>query len=532
MATVNAALGIDTTLVGMEQKSKLRKHFRRFDMLFFLICTLVGFDTIGTVAKNGAQGFTWLIFLGLTFFIPYAFLTAELGSAFPEEGGSYIWTRLAFGRFVAAVNALLYWVSNPIWLGGTLSLTAVTTFSTFFAPLTGVWQYLFALVFIWFSVTAAILSFNIGKWIPTVGAYARVIVLGFFTISTVLYALRHGVHGFGGADFAPTYVAFIAIVPVLFFNYVGFELPNAAGDEMIDPQRDVPFTVIRSAIGAILLYGAPILSILLVLPQSQITGLAGFLDAAKSVFTVYGGHIAANGAPTLSGVGLVIGDVTALLFIWGLASSGTTWLMGADRAQAVASYDGAGPRVLGTISARFGTPVAVNLLSGIVGTLIMVVATYFSGGNSNAYFAAVLGLAISTTSLSYLAVFPALIKLRYSHPHVPRPYRVPFGKAGVWFCGVVTTFWALLAAVVLIWPGFGTGLFGTGGNPDDALAGLQFAHQRLQYELTQILPLVVILVVGVIFYALGRDTRAQVVRPGRVHVAEPTQLEGSGSALA
>jgi len=42
----------------------------------------------------------------------------------------------------------------------------------------------------------------------------------------------------------------------------------------------------------------------------------------------------------------------------------------------------------------------------------------------------------------------------------------------------------------------------------------------------------VILVVGVIFYALGRDTRAQVVRPGRVHVAEPTQLEGSGSALA
>jgi hypothetical protein len=67
---------------------------------------------------------------------------------------------------------------------------------------------------------------------------------------------------------------------------------------------------------------------------------------------------------------------------------------------------------------------------------------------------------------------------------VERPYRVPGGMAGAWICSVVPTFWALLATVALIWPGFGVNWFGGGGNPNDNLAALSFSHQRLQYELT------------------------------------------------
>src|SRR5262249_52763368 len=153
-----------------------------------------------------------------------------------------------------AINALIYWISNPIWLGGTLTITAVTAFGKFFTPLNTAWQYVFSLIFIWFAVVAAILSFGIGKWIPTVGAWGRILVLGFFTFSAIIHAIELGVHGFGPSPFGHSYAAFIALVPVLFFNYVGFELPNAAGDEMKDPQRDVPFTVARSAVGAIVLY--------------------------------------------------------------------------------------------------------------------------------------------------------------------------------------------------------------------------------------------------------------------------------------
>jgi hypothetical protein len=81
--------------------------------------------------------------------------------------------------------------------------------------------------------------------------------------------------------------------------------------------------------------------------------------------------------------------------------------------------------------------------------------------------------------------------------------------AGAWICSVVPTFWALLATVALIWPGFGINWFGGGGDPNDNLAALSFSHQRLQYELTQVVPLAVIVGVGVVFYFLGGNTRRE-----------------------
>jgi glutamate:GABA antiporter len=505
-----AQLVVQTTASALREKAKLRRHFRRFDMVFFLICTVVTLDTIGAVASNGAQGFTWLLFLAVFFFLPYALSIAELGSAFPQEGGPYVWTRLAFGRPLAAVNSVIYWVSNPIWVGGSLTIVSLAAVGAFFTPIGGAWQYVYAVVFIWFTIGTAIVSLQYGKWVPTAGAWARGAVLVFFEVSVILYAAKHGLHGFGGHAFLPTYVVFIAVVPVLFFNFAGMEVPSAAGEEMTNPRRDVPFSIAWSGLATVLAYGLPVLSIVLVLPASQVTGLSGFLDAAKAVFTVYGGHVAASGTATLTGAGLVLGRITAVVFVFALASAGATWIMGADRTEAVASFDGGGPRVLGRFSARFGTPVAMNLLSGVVATVLMVAAFQITGGNADKYFAAVLGLTISTTTISYVFIFPALIKLRYSRPEVERPYRVPGATAGAWLCSVVPTFWALLATVALIWPGFGVGWFGTGGNPNDDLAALSFSHQRTAYELSQIVPLAVIIVVGVIFYALGRPTRQNV----------------------
>ena len=49
--------------------------------------------------------------------------------------------------------------------------------------------------------------------------------------------------------------------------------------------------------------------------------------------------------------GPVLGWVGAFVFIWVLFASGTAWIMGAGRAQAAACLDGAGPAVLGRISA-------------------------------------------------------------------------------------------------------------------------------------------------------------------------------------
>ena len=43
-----------STQMAVEEKQKLIKSMRRFDMLFFTVCALVGLDTLGQVSGFGA----------------------------------------------------------------------------------------------------------------------------------------------------------------------------------------------------------------------------------------------------------------------------------------------------------------------------------------------------------------------------------------------------------------------------------------------------------------------------------------------
>ncbi|MFC0113670.1 APC family permease [Kibdelosporangium aridum] len=492
-----------------KQRSRLRKSLRRVDVVFFLLCTLVGLDTIGSVAAKGPEGLTWMVILAVVFFLPYGLLVAELGTAFPVEGGPYVWTKLAFGRRVAGVNQVLYWLTNPVWVGGSLTVIALTTFETFFADLGQVGTYVVGLIFIWLGVLAVAMSLRIGKWVPTAGAIARIVLLGFFTVSVVVYGLKHGVQPLSASGFAPSYVGFIALVPFVIYNYVGFELPSTATEEMSDPRRTVPFAILRSGIGAVLLYGGPILGILLVVPADRIGSLSGFIDACKMVLTVYGGSVDPSGAVTLTGAGQVFGTICAAGLIIGLLTSGVGWAIGAHRAQAVACADGAGPRWLGEISAKRGTPIRVNVLSGVLASVTMVLALSLTGGSSEKYFAAGLGLTISMTFVSYVVTFPSLLVLRKKMPDVPRPFRVPGGWGTATVVTMLPTLLVAFTVATLIWPGLGVGWFGTDGNPDDSLP-TAFAGERLSYTLSQLIPLGAAVVIGVLFVLWGRlQTKTQ-----------------------
>ncbi|MFG2136561.1 APC family permease [Streptomyces sp. NPDC048650] len=406
----------------------------------------------------------------------------------------------------ASAGRALQWLSNPVWLGGSLCIIALTTWEQFFTPLPGVWKYVAGLAFIWVGALAVVRSVRVGRWVPIAGAVARIVLLGFFLVSVVVHAARHGVHPLPAGEFAPTYTGFVALVPVLIFHYVGFELPSTAAEEMTNPQRDIPLSILRSGTASLVLYGGPILGILVVLPGERIGSLGGFVDACKAVFTVYGGQVAADGTVTLTGFGAVFGGIAAAGLVVGVLTSGVTWAMGAHRAQAVACADGAGPTWLGTFSERHGTPVRVNVLSAVIASAPLVVALRLTGGDGEKYFAAGLGLTISTTFISYVITFPSLLVLRRKYPDTPRPYRVPGGRAGVLAVTVLATGLVAFTVVVLLWPGFGVGWFGTAGSPAAALPE-SFAGHRLQYTLSQVVPLLFFLGVGLVFVALGARNR-------------------------
>ncbi|MGY0492037.1 APC family permease [Streptomyces sp. WG-D5] len=431
--------------------SHLRRSLRRFDITAMAVAAVISFDTIGQIATGGGEAATWTAAIALFFLLPYALLFAETGAAFPQEGGPYVWVKLALGRPAAALTTLFYWVTNPIWLGGSLVFLAAETWDGFVFHLgSGTFaDYTFKLLFVWIAILTAIVSLSRGKWITTAGAAVKVAALALFTITAILYGAEHGFQGLATAHFAPSTAGFLALVPILLFAYVGFEAPNAAGEEMHDPQRDVPAALGRSATIAAACYLLPILALLAVVPADKVTGIGGFMEGVRLVFDIYG----PAAGPLLT--------CTAVMFVFALLTQGSAWMIVSDRMQAMAAADGGFfSRALGAFHPKLGTPVRTNLLSGAVATLFMLAAMQLVKGDTGAVFGVVLTVAVTTLLLSYLVVVPALVVLRLRRPEVPRPYRVPFGTRGFVTCAVLVYAWILVGSWSALFPGVLESLFG------------------------------------------------------------------------
>ena len=83
------------------------KVFGLFSMVLFSMSAILVADTVATSAAIGVQGLGFWIILGLLFFIPYGFVTAEFGSAWPDEGGICVWIKDAFGPGGGTIVSLL-----------------------------------------------------------------------------------------------------------------------------------------------------------------------------------------------------------------------------------------------------------------------------------------------------------------------------------------------------------------------------------------------------------------------------------------
>ncbi|HEV2376354.1 MAG TPA: hypothetical protein VGS19_29810, partial [Streptosporangiaceae bacterium] len=184
-----------------------------------------------------------------------------------------------------------------------------------------------------------------------------------------------------------------------------------------------------------------------------------------------------------------------------LLGSGAVWLEGADRTQAIAALDGAAPAWMGRF-ARVGTPVAVNLMSGIIGSAFVFFVFLITKGSLAHFFSIMIALVISTTSVSYVFIFPALVALRRKHPDVHRPYRVPGGMAGAWVAAIISEAFVVVTAVTLLWPGAINSLFGQSYSVQAS-----WGVSRTFFESVTLGALGVMIATGIIFWAIGERSR-------------------------
>ncbi len=501
-----------STQLAQDQTQHLQKSLGRMDLLLLVVAAVVSIEILGEVSGFGAETFTWTLVLAVTFMIPYGLIFAETGGAFTEEGGVYVWTRMAFGRIVAAIASLLTWVTQPVWVGGAMSFVAVETWSEYVSPIeTGsIWDYLFKLGFIWITVTSAIISLKHGKWLPSLGAILKLGFLVFFLAVTLIYGFINGFNGLSVQNFTPSVAGFLGLTPLLLFSFLGFESGNSAAGEMKNPAKDVPISIARTSLLAAGSYLLPVLAILLVVPLDQITGIGGLFGAVEQVFSIFGA-----GAPVMLAI-------AAIVFCFVLVSQGGAWMIISDRMQAMAAADGSFfGGYFGRFHPKLGTPMRVNTLSGIVATIFMIVAMQLNG-SSAAIFGIVLTISISTFLLSYLIAIPAVVRLRTKFPKVDRPFRVPVSDTGFKVLGGICFCWILLGSWAAVFPGTLEALLGVDYDFEGA-----WGVSQMEFELFAIGTLVAILALGLVGYIRGAKVRKVDIKSSAAILAEPVTLEES-----
>lgn len=489
-------INTQSTALAKSQEKRFIKSLARTDITLFIVAAIISLDTIATIATGGSQSLFWAVFVALTFLIPISMLMAETGSAFAEEGGLYQWVKFAYGRFAASIASVLYWITNPLWLGGSLCFIAFDAFSGYVIEIKGgsIGEWIFKLAFIWIAIYLAIINLKLGKKFISAGAIAKLFVISSLVITTSIYGIKNGFQPFDFEGLTPTLGGFIAIAPVILFSYVGFEAPNAASGEMFDAKKDTAPAIRRGSLIATLAYILPVLAIILIVPSGELEGLTGFLGAVKEVYTVYGGA-----ADFLVGL-------TALLFIFGLLSLGSAWMMATDRIQAIAAADGSFFNGwFGEFSAKFGTPVRINLLSGAMSSAFLIAAMTLVNGDAASIFTVVLVCAISTLLVSYIIIIPSVMKLNRTRRDVARSYEVPGGVRGFQVIGSILFLYICIGSIGVVFPGTLESLFGIEYDFQEI-----WGMARGDVQLFTAGTMLVVILISIAGYAGGKKLRSEI----------------------
>jgi amino acid transporter len=415
-----------------------KKVMRGLDMTLFTVCAILVMDTLAPSAAIGPASISWWLITLVLFFIPYGLITAELGTTYPEQGGLYIWVKKAFGEKWAARTTWLYWINVALWMPSVYVLFA-GMFAQLFAPEMGLWgQIAIGVVMTWITVGIGIMSLETSKWVPNIGAIFKALIMVVIGVAAFIFAGKHGVaNDLSFSSILPTWDAGLFFLPVIVYNFMGFELMSGAGDEMENPGRDIPKAIITAGVLITVFYLLGTIGMLMAVPVEDLGLVEGIIDTLR---VLLGESTAANIAVTVLGIGA----------LYSFLANMVTWTMGANRTAAEASSDNELPRVFGKLHSQYKTPVSAFIITGVVSTVVIVLYGFMAGSAEDLFWT-LFAFSSMVFLMPYLALFPAFLKLRKTDPDAERPYRVPGGHTFASILVVVCEIFIIQGIVFFIW---------------------------------------------------------------------------------
>jgi amino acid transporter len=408
-------------------------------MVLFSVSAMITLDSVATVAASGWRGITVFAALALVFYAPYGFITAELGSAWPQEGGIYVWIREAYGERVGGVCAWFYWVNLAYWAPAVFVIFAGTVRSAFWPSMSRTSEELIVIGLLWLVVGIGILPLRLTTWVNNASAAAKIAVLAAAALVGLGFAARHGIaNPVRSSELLPSAGIGLAAVAVIISNFCGFEVMSSVSGSVKDPRRDIPRMIL---IAGVAIVGTQILGmagILAALPLDKLSIVSGIADAMRLSFGL-----------VLGGAATAAYDVVIVLLLFTFVGTMVTWSTGANHSINVTGLDRSAPSVFGHLNRRFGTPDYAFVLMAAVATVLTVLNYALFGGNQQIFWT-IFSLSSIVFMAPYVLMFPALLVLRRKFPHTPRPYRVPGGRVGAWLAVLLAEAFVTLGLVLFL----------------------------------------------------------------------------------
>jgi amino acid transporter len=360
-------------------------------------------------ALGGPQALLgWLVALAIV--ICDGMVWAELGAAMPGSGGSFQYLREAFGRerFGRLMAFLFVWqfvLSGPLEIAsGYIGFASYASY---------VWTGLgragtIALIVAVGALNVALLyrrihslaKITVSLWIGTIVTAAAVIVTGALHFDPkIAFDFPPGAFNLSLGFF----LGLGAAARIGIYDYLGYYDVCYIGDEVREPGRVIPRSILISTAAVAVIYLGINLAIIGVVPWRSFVPASAHAESAfiVSIFmqTVFGSKVAA---------------AFTLLVLWTAFGSVFALLLGYSRIPYAAAQSGYFFPAFGKLHPTKGFPYVSLLVLGA----ISIVAGLFSLGT------VIDALIVTRILVQFMGQVVGLALLRKHRPDMPRPYRM------------------------------------------------------------------------------------------------------------
>jgi glutamate:GABA antiporter len=383
-----------------------------FDLVVIFVTIVLFINNAAGVQFAGPSVFIFWILAFASFLITGAFVTAQLGRMFPEEGSLYVWTHKVLGPFWGFFAGFVAWWPGPISLVfiGILFANYLQQFAVLANPdcdfpclFTENWQIgVVVLAVIWFSALMSYLKMratqnyvNLVFWFYA----AAIFLIGFAGVWWLLQGngtstdFGSGWNPFKGEDLALGLPANLTFFSFAILALLGIETPLNMGVEVTGGER---------AIRTFLLWGSVIV-------------MAAYLWTTWGNMVVIeagGANATTGGAETVGiALGRWTGAAVSLVLAWVVLTVASVYNYSFGRLLFVSGMERRMPSAVGKVNRNRVPANAITLQSAISTIITIVVFFLLGGGESDPYkyfYALYAGVTIVwciSTALLFLDIF-------------------------------------------------------------------------------------------------------------------------------